>query len=343
MRTNSRVAIGSPTFRLATIVSLTLALILLAAAAVVAGASLLPRAAIVVAQDGSGTVRTINEAVAMAVDGDTILVRPGTYAEQVDIGRAITLKGDGDRSAIVIEVPQDGRELPSGSEIRVLMGGTGTMNGAYGLLLSGSVAKVSQLTVRSPAAGLAIVVDGGAPTLEDLAIDIEGDPAPPTFSAGRTGLVIDLGSRALVRGIQHEGWLQVDRGSTPMLVDNELLDSCIEVWGEGSGATFTRNTVTGCPGGWSFDISFGATPVIEGNDISKGEIDISGSGTNPVIRNNALHDSPIAISVADASAAALMSGNRFCGNGTDLQVPAGSTLTLDATNTICEDAASPAP
>ena len=42
MRTNSRLAVGSPTFRLASIMALTLALILAAAAAVVAGASMLP-------------------------------------------------------------------------------------------------------------------------------------------------------------------------------------------------------------------------------------------------------------------------------------------------------------
>ena len=42
MRTTSRVAVGSPTFRLVAIIALTLALVLAAGAAVVVGASLLP-------------------------------------------------------------------------------------------------------------------------------------------------------------------------------------------------------------------------------------------------------------------------------------------------------------
>ena len=49
-----------------------------------------------VAQDGSGTVTTIAEGVAMAQDGDTVLVKPGTYHESVAITEDITLRGDGD-------------------------------------------------------------------------------------------------------------------------------------------------------------------------------------------------------------------------------------------------------
>ena len=66
MRIHSRVAVGSPTVRLAYLFMLTLLLTIVATGAVVAGASLLPNPAIVVAQDGSGTVPTITEAVALA-------------------------------------------------------------------------------------------------------------------------------------------------------------------------------------------------------------------------------------------------------------------------------------
>jgi len=53
---------------------------------------------------GPGGYATIGAAVAEAQDGDTVLVRPGTYRESVTITRAITIRGDGDRVAIVVEV-----------------------------------------------------------------------------------------------------------------------------------------------------------------------------------------------------------------------------------------------
>ena len=55
-----------------------------------------------------GHFATITEAVAAANDGDTILVKPGTYVEAVTIDKDITLIGDGPRDQIVIENPPDG-------------------------------------------------------------------------------------------------------------------------------------------------------------------------------------------------------------------------------------------
>jgi len=97
MRIHSRVAVGSPGVRLAYLVLLTLLLTILATGAVVAGASLVATPAIVVTQDGSGTYRTITDAVAVAQDGETVLVRPGTYLESIAITEDITLRGDGGR------------------------------------------------------------------------------------------------------------------------------------------------------------------------------------------------------------------------------------------------------
>ena len=108
MRIHSRVAVGSPTVRLAYLAILTLLMTILATGAVVAGASLLTTPAIVVAQDGSGTVTTIAKGVAMAQDGDTVLVKPGTYLESIAITEDITLRGDGGKGDIVIEFVADG-------------------------------------------------------------------------------------------------------------------------------------------------------------------------------------------------------------------------------------------
>jgi hypothetical protein len=88
MRTNSHLAVESPTVRVAATIATTLLLAVALAAAGVAGQRLLASdGAIIVALDGSGTHETITEAVEAAGDGDTILVRPGTYVEAVAIAR----------------------------------------------------------------------------------------------------------------------------------------------------------------------------------------------------------------------------------------------------------------
>jgi pectin methylesterase-like acyl-CoA thioesterase len=90
MRISSNVAIGSPMARVAAIMVATLLLALTVAGAGIAGSRLLAAdGTIVVAQDGSGTYATITEAVAAANDGDTVLVKPGTYVEAVTIAKDI--------------------------------------------------------------------------------------------------------------------------------------------------------------------------------------------------------------------------------------------------------------
>ncbi len=301
MRTSSGLAVGSPTARVAAIMVATLLLALMVAGAGIAGSRLLAAdGTIVVDQSGRGTVETITEAVAMAEDGDTILIKPGTYVEALVIDKDITLRGDGaDRSEVIIEVPADAPLLPEELAGRCLMGCSGTDDpGPTGLLLLETTSSLSNLTVVGLLEGTAVSIHGGAPTLEDLAIEIATEVADPSREAagggGGGGLNIDHGSQAIIRGISHEGWLSVDRGSSPIFEDNQLLDNCIQLWGEGTAAELRGNTITGCVNGWALDIGHGATPLIEDNDISVAGIYVYqgiADGTHPIIRGNRIHES----------------------------------------------------
>ena len=76
------------TRRMAVLVGALLLLALALSVTFAVGSRLLASAdTIVVAADGSGHVTTLGEAVAMADDGDLILVRPGTYTEAVTVGQ----------------------------------------------------------------------------------------------------------------------------------------------------------------------------------------------------------------------------------------------------------------
>ena len=123
---------------------------------------------IIVAQDGSGDARTISEALDLAADGDTILVRPGTYAESLTITKDITLRGDGDPSAVVIDFSAgDGpvhRRCPASVKPCI---------GPYGIVLDGPMRSSADLTVHGPDVGAAFKIVGGAPTIERVAITAE--------------------------------------------------------------------------------------------------------------------------------------------------------------------------
>ena len=355
MRLPNSLAVGSPMVRVAVIMAATLLLALMVAGAGIAGSRLLAAdGTIVVDPSGGGTVETITEAVAMAEDGDTIIIKPGTYDEALVLDKDITLRGDGaDRSEVTIQVPPDAPLLPEELAGRCLMGCSGTSNQPTGLLLLETTSSLSNLTVVGLLEGSAVSIHGGAPTLEDLVIEIEGDVGRTTQEALRGGLHIDHGSQAIVRGITHEGWLSVDRGSSPIFEDNQLLDSCVHLWGEGTAAELRRNTITACPNGWALDIAHGATPLIEDNDISVAGVYVYpgiAEGTHPVIRGNRIHEPEASMEIKgiriDAGATATLEGNDIFGNPSGVQITGTEAIVRDNhihdnTTGITIDGASP--
>jgi hypothetical protein len=56
-----------------------------------------------VGPDGLADFPTITAALLVANEGDTLLIRPGRYAEELTVEKALTLRGQGERDAIVIE------------------------------------------------------------------------------------------------------------------------------------------------------------------------------------------------------------------------------------------------
>ena len=378
MRTDSHLAVGSPSVRLATIVIATLLLAVALAAAGIAGQRLLAaNAPIVVAADGSGHFSTVSDAVAAAEDGDEVLVMPGTYAEVVTVDKDITLRGHGPREEVVLEFGTGGPTLPSWS---------GPV--PYGLMLVDTKATVSDLTVRGPNAAMAIVLVGGAPTLERVANELEGEFAGqaqlsvvPLHGAGATirGSLLDgpvwhgdAGSIA-----EYEGTV----GSGQWVAEDNTLDGGF--WLEVTdGSSFLRNTITDQGGGFELagsgsvlvaeniagfieldeqadgftlrdnvvqwdaadqpSISLGSgTSIVEGNVISGAPIGLTvPAGATATITGNEFEGLGVGIDVLGTDTKPVIEGNRFCGNEQDLRVPAGSGLALDPSNEICEDAVS---
>ncbi|RLE21207.1 MAG: hypothetical protein DRJ50_09545, partial [Actinobacteria bacterium] len=239
MRTNSRLAVGSPTARVAAIMVATLLIATLVIGASFAGAQIFAAdGPIVVDQSGDGTYTTITEAVAMAEDGDEILVRPGTYTEAVVIEKSITIEGDGPVEEVVITAPPEGPTA--------LADGAYTSD-PYAFLLIDNDSMLANLTFLDEFSE--VLVHGGSPTLDGLVFDSVGYPfGTRGLSYGGSSIALSVGSTATVvdNDVRDGGPIAVFTGSTPVIKGNSLTGGPhIFLNSFGDGTTVTGNTIDG--------------------------------------------------------------------------------------------------
>ncbi|MET0772239.1 MAG: pectinesterase family protein, partial [Candidatus Limnocylindrales bacterium] len=362
MRIHSRVAAGSPALRLVTALILITLLAILATGTVVAGARLLGPPAIVVAQDGTGSFTTITEAVAVAQNGDTVLVRPGTYHESIIISEDITLIGDGDRGAVVLEftdtddatwaAPPDPGFTTTSEPV------------TYGIVLDDSDAHLENITVRGRITAepefivAAVVIDGGAPVIEKVDIVLDGKPYPDEYGwVARSAFQVTGGTTAVIRDSSWDGFTRVfgSPASTPTFEDDTITGMRISIRAGGHRPTFRDNTLL--DGAAILTTGFDGSAIVEGNDIvgwiSAGDdtiirhntirgggeptdgrpgsaIAISGTA---IVEGNTIIDSPYGIDIS-ARSTPRISGNTIRGSTTTaILVDSGTVPTIDQ-NTI---------
>ena len=265
MRTNSHLAVGSPTVRIMAIMAVTM-LLALALAAAGAGAQRLLAAdrPIVVAQDGSGDHTTIAEAVAAAVDGDEILVRPGRYAESIVIDKDVHLYGE-DRDRVVIEY---GRGCTSVDDIFAtppacpdgtpMWEGPATYPVPYGIILDGTAAEVSDLTFEPEVNSVGIVARGGSPLIHHVTM-LDG------------GFVAHDGSMAVISESDlSDSWVFFEEQS-PATIERSSFYAIVansnNTYPNGGPSFITDNRTHG--------IMFGGSAVIERNIVTAPEGEVT--------------------------------------------------------------------
>ena len=249
--------------------------------AAVAGASLLPGTTIVVAQDGSGTVKTITEAMTIAHDGDTVLVKPGTYPEAVVITADITVRGDGDPGAVILEFADDGATAVLDADPGYPV--------AYGILLDHSDARVENITVRGRIAAEgevwvgAVVIDGGSPVIEKVDVILDDEPYPDYAWLARSAFQITGGSTALIRSSSWDGFTRIlGLASSPTFESNTITAQRISIWSGGHRPTIRGNTLV--DGATIVFADPGVSAIVDDNDIDGSIFGYAGDDT--IIRNN---------------------------------------------------------
>lgn len=267
---------------------------------------------LVVASDGSGRFRTIQEAIGAAAPGDVVRVRPGRYEGPVTVDKDLSLVGDGARASIVIAVPSSS-DLPALSSREV--------ERPQALLLEGATVTVSDLTIEAPIGGTGIEVTAGSPLIERVSITRPGSDAAPG----------DEDDDSDASYYSHEDYYSMGfyGRTTPIVRDSEW-DSYVAVRG-GASATFEGNTVS--QGGLSID-GPGSTRV-SGNDFIDGAW-VNTTGALATVTGNAFIDGHVS---ADVGSDIEISDNSFRSGPTDgveaaIAVRDGQTRAVIAGNVI---------
>ena len=218
---------------------------------------------------GPGGYATISAAVAVARDGDTILVRPGRYLESVLVeGKSITIRGNGERNAIVVGWDQ-------GPAFTLVA----THSTLTGLTIVGGRPRPASEVLAS------LQVTGGAPQLDGLRV-----------TRGR-GIVFRGTAAGVITNSQIDSndlgiWLH--DAASPRVEENDIWANRlggIYVGGTGTESLIRANRIHDC-GSAGISVREGASPRIEENDIwaNRGGIYVGGAGTDPLVRANRVHD-----------------------------------------------------
>jgi parallel beta-helix repeat protein len=221
------------------------------------------------------TYSTIQAAVNAASAGNTLQASPGTYTEQVTIGKSLTLEGTG--PGVIVQSPSTLTADTLGVRAVMEVNSAATVN-------------ISDLTVQGPVASgqiidAGILVVGGA-TADVSKSTIADIRSTPITGVGNTGNGIQVGGTAS---------LAVGEVGHATITDSTIMDyqkRGISAGGTGSTVTIMDNTITGVGGtaaiGQNGVVIFpGATSTITGNTISNNQYTGASSGADPFTNTQA--------------------------------------------------------
>ena len=276
---------------------------------------------LVVAPDGSEPFRTVTEAVEAAAEGDTVLIRAGTYSENVLVEKDIVIRGV-DRESVVIQPP-------SGSEA---CGPTSTSGCA--LALVGSNASVTGITIQADpaAAGVPVLyVSGGAPFLDRPII--EGDAVITDGSTARlwdadvTGELraTGAGTEPTIEG-NSLSVVRVEAGAAPTIYANSLARLRMTDSGGLVRSNFIKGSGQRIAGPDGVGVALRRPregSVIRGNNINHHRVGLSVTqGTSLAILGNNFEQNRTGVRM-DSIGEARIEGNIFCDNHEPFRVRSG--------------------
>lgn len=263
---------------------------------------------------------TIQDAISAAVDGDTVIVMPGTYVENIDfMGKAIHVKSETGAAATVIDgnqagsvaTCQSGEGQDSVLDGFTLTNGTGTyISWGYfggGINCSSSSSPTITCNIISENSvdghGGGIFCYSSSPTITNNGITGNAatrhgggiyciEISSPTISTNTIS-----GNTAGNNG----GGISCDPTSSPAITNNTISGNMAGPYGSGGGIrcnssspTITNNTISGNMAyeGGGIECYYSSSPIISNNTISGNNAEWNGGGvhcyyySSPIFSNN---------------------------------------------------------
>ncbi len=249
-----------------------------------------------------GHFARLADAVAEAEPGDRIELHPGRHQAEVVIDKDIEIVGVGSRDEIIVEpLPlAEGERLTD--RTRVLF------------VIDDAAPVLRGLTLLGSDHGTAVLIEGGAPVLQDLLIDPAGDMSTGSPNQPREALEVRAGGSPTIRDSVLTSLAHVTGGSSPTFDGVEFVLGCLHVQGDGTSPTIRDSSFaqSDCPG-FSISIAGGAHA-----DVAAGTI--------------ASSPGQAGIRVANDGSSADITGTSISGGAEGLLVGPGARVTFQRSN-----------
>src|SRR5215470_6786466 len=201
---------------------------------------------------------TIQAAINAANNGDTVLIAPGTYVENINFaGKAITVTSSGGASATIIDGNHSGTVVTfnhSETLSSVLSGLTirnGFQNGGFGAgitITSASPTITSNvITGNHAAVAIGIYVNGGSPLISNNTITGNDQTGAGDGGLGGGGIAVSGTSTS---------------ASNPQIINNTITNNSVAAGGDGGGIS----------------VAYFSSPLIQGNLIRANSAYNNGGG-----------------------------------------------------------------
>ena len=272
---------------------------------------------------------TIAEAVAMAQDGDTVLVEPGTYEEALLIDKSITLAGNGVTSrAVIIKVPAEAplSAMPLAPYDLHHVSFELAQRPAVGIQIIDTDATVRDLQVTGHGDAIDVLVYGGAPTLERLVLKHEGLVELNASLAG--GLFVDGASGATIHDSTIWHRTRIGGGSEPTFSGGSFEYPQLTIQ-DGAAPMIADAVIRGDCGDDAVVVVGGSTPTFKDNWFMQAELEVRGAideATAATIDGNTFSSADlVAITISD-DASATIEANSFTANTQGINVSHAAAL-----------------
>lgn len=250
---------------------------------------------------------TIQGAIDASVNGDTVIVRPGTYVENTDfVGKAITVHSEQGASVTTIDGSKAGSVVTfqNGEGLDTVLEGFSITNGLSSNG-GGIYCYYSEPTIADNSISENTAADGGGGIFCAHSSPYFTDNTISDNTAARGGGIHCRNSSSPLieknaitwNAASEGGGIHCDDNSAPDITDNTISGNSAEVTGGGIGCYYTDPTITNniisentAKYGGGIDAR-GNLEVITGNTILKNTADYNGGGifcrdTSPEITNN---------------------------------------------------------